>query len=211
MFLGFPGGSAGKESACNVGDLDLIPGLGRSPGEGNGYQLQYSGLENSMDCIVHGVSKSQTRLSDFHFHTYTFRWHWWSHAGYSCLRHSLNEVALFPLWSALSNQIRWPGIHQNPEILWSQRLEHGRISFWSFIGWFPPKWVAVPFSRGSSPPTDWTQVSCIASRFFTICATREAHLSKMGAVSVSGLQVLYWNFIYEGRKEGLVCFFRLQF
>ena len=50
--------SAGKESTCNVGDLDLIPGLGRSPGEGNGYPLQYSGLENSMDCIVHGVAES---------------------------------------------------------------------------------------------------------------------------------------------------------
>ena len=65
---GFPCGSAGKESACNAGDLGLIPGLGRSPGEGKGYPLQYSGLENSMDCIVHGVAKSQTRLSDFHFH-----------------------------------------------------------------------------------------------------------------------------------------------
>ena len=52
-------GSAGKEYACNVGDLDLIPGFGRSPGEGNSYPLQYSGLENSMDCIVHGVTKSR--------------------------------------------------------------------------------------------------------------------------------------------------------
>ena len=59
--------SAGKESACNAGDLGLIPGLGRSPGKGKGYPLQYSGLENFMDCIVHGVAKSQTRLSDFHF------------------------------------------------------------------------------------------------------------------------------------------------
>ena len=65
--LGFPGGSAGKESACNLRDLGLIPGLGRSSGEGKGYTLQCSGLENSMDCIVLGVSKSQTRLSDFHF------------------------------------------------------------------------------------------------------------------------------------------------
>jgi len=56
---GFPGGSAGKESACNAGDLYSIPGLGRSCGEGKGYSLQYSGLENSMDCIVHGVAKSQ--------------------------------------------------------------------------------------------------------------------------------------------------------
>ena len=64
----FPGGSAGKESACKVGDLGFIPGLGRSPGEGKGYPLQYSGLENSMDCIAYGVAKSWTRLSDFHFH-----------------------------------------------------------------------------------------------------------------------------------------------
>ena len=63
----FPGGSAGKESACNEGDLGLVPGLGRYPGEGKGYPLQYSGLENSMDCIVHGVTKSRTQLSDFHF------------------------------------------------------------------------------------------------------------------------------------------------
>ena len=56
----FPGSLAGKESACNAGDLGSIPGLGRSPEEGNGYPLQYSGLENSMDCMVHGVAKSQT-------------------------------------------------------------------------------------------------------------------------------------------------------
>ena len=56
------------ESACNVRDLGSIPGLGRSPGEGKGYPLQYSDLENSMDCTVHGVTKSWTWLSDFHFH-----------------------------------------------------------------------------------------------------------------------------------------------
>ena len=66
--LGFSGGSVGKESACNVGDLGSIPGLGRPLGEGNSYPLQYSGLENSMDCIVHGVTKSWAQLSDFHFH-----------------------------------------------------------------------------------------------------------------------------------------------
>ena len=56
---GFLCGSAGKESACNAGDLGSNPGLGRSPGEGKGYPLQYSDLENSMDYIVHGVAKSQ--------------------------------------------------------------------------------------------------------------------------------------------------------
>ena len=59
LSLGFPDDSAGKESACNTGDLGSIPGLGKSPGEGKGYPLQYSGLENSMDCIVHGATKSQ--------------------------------------------------------------------------------------------------------------------------------------------------------
>ena len=60
VFLGLPCGSTGKQSSCNVGDLGSIPELGRSPGEGKGYPLQYSGLENSMDCIVHGVAKSDT-------------------------------------------------------------------------------------------------------------------------------------------------------
>ena len=67
VFLGLPGGSAGKESACNAGDLGSIPGLGRSPEEGKGYSLQYSGLENSISCIVHGVAKGRTQLSDLHF------------------------------------------------------------------------------------------------------------------------------------------------
>ena len=65
---GFPRSSVGKESACNTGDPGSIPGSERSTGEGKSYLLQYSGLENSMDCIVHGVAKSGTRLSDFHFH-----------------------------------------------------------------------------------------------------------------------------------------------
>ena len=67
---GFPGGSADKESACSEGDLGSIPGLGRSPGEGKGYPLQYSGLENSTRCIVHGVAKSRTQLRVFHLLTW---------------------------------------------------------------------------------------------------------------------------------------------
>ena len=63
----FPCGSAGKESACNAGDLGLIPGLGRSPGEGKDYPLQYSGRENSMDCTAHGVTKSWTQVSNFYY------------------------------------------------------------------------------------------------------------------------------------------------
>ena len=66
--MGFPCGSASKEFACNMGDLGSIPGLGRSPGEGKGYPLQYSGLENFLDCVVRGVAESDMteRLSLTH-------------------------------------------------------------------------------------------------------------------------------------------------
>ena len=63
--IGYPGGSAGKESACIVGDLGLIPGLGRFLGVGKVYPLQYSGLENSKDFMVHGIAKRRTRLRTF--------------------------------------------------------------------------------------------------------------------------------------------------
>ena len=72
-------GSEGKMSACNAGDPGSIPGLGRSPGEGKGYPLQYSGLENSMSSIVHGVTKNWTPLSDYHF------WFQFSSVTQSCL------------------------------------------------------------------------------------------------------------------------------
>ena len=63
------------KNPCNVGNLGSIPGLERSPGEGKGYQLQYPGLENSIDSIVHGVAKSQTGMSNFHFQTYIGTYH----------------------------------------------------------------------------------------------------------------------------------------
>ena len=71
--IGFPDSSVGKESTRNAGDLDLIPGLGRSSGEWKVYPLQDSGLENSMDSIVHGVTKGKKLLSNFHFH-FLFSW-----------------------------------------------------------------------------------------------------------------------------------------
>ena len=73
VFLGFPCGSAGKESACNARVLGSIPGSGRSPGKRKGYPLQYSGLEISMDCVAHGVAESHTRLSDFHSYSMQLR------------------------------------------------------------------------------------------------------------------------------------------
>ena len=67
---GFTGGPDGQESACNAGEPGSIPGLRRSPGGGHGNPLQYPCLENSMDCIIHGVSNSWTGLNDFHFHIF---------------------------------------------------------------------------------------------------------------------------------------------
>ena len=100
VLFGFPCGSAGKESSCNVGDLGLIPEFGRSPGEGKGYPLLYSGLENSMDCIVHGVTKSWTWLSDSH----SLREHWISFhlfVSYSFIlfmSYNFQYTDLLPLW-----------------------------------------------------------------------------------------------------------------
>ena len=85
LSLGFPNNSVGKESACNARDPGSIPGSRRSPGEGRGYPLQYSGLEKSMDCIVHGVTKSWTRLSGFHFTSLSYLYILW---------HSVLKLAL---------------------------------------------------------------------------------------------------------------------
>ena len=95
-----------------MGDLGSIPGLGRSPGEGKGYQLQYSGLDNSMDCIVHGVTKSWTQLSNFHFT--------WGAFGYGRVKVSVTQssdsatpwtVALqAPLFMGFSRQEYWSGL-----------------------------------------------------------------------------------------------------
>ena len=104
IFSGFPSGSAGKESTCNVRDMGSIPGLGRSPGEGKGYPLQYSGLDNSMDCIVHAVAKSRTQLSDFHFTSLQILkciqkkiqqlMNWWTH--HSRNKHFVHVFPFFP-------------------------------------------------------------------------------------------------------------------
>ena len=101
----FPDGSVGKESTCNAGDLGLIPGLERSPGEETGYLLQYSCLENSMGCTVHGAATSWTQPSDFHFHVKV---------------KSLSRVQLFatpwtvayqaPLSMGFSRQEYWSGL-----------------------------------------------------------------------------------------------------
>ena len=96
--MGFPCGSADKQSTCNVGDLGSIPGFGRSPGEGNSYPLQYSSLENAMDCIAHGVAKNWTQLSNFHFSLSSINGH-------------LDCSTFWPLWRVNRNMHMWSRWH----------------------------------------------------------------------------------------------------
>ena len=126
MFLWvFPDSSIGKVSTCNAGDPSLTPGLGRSTGEAIGHSLQYSGLENSMDCIVHGVLKNQTRLSDFHFQTLD--------SVNLCPNSMLNSALLKPLHAYAHNlSIKGPQFccfEKDPWLcLWALHSPRSRIS-----------------------------------------------------------------------------------
>ena len=110
----FPCASAGKESACSVGDLGSIPGLGRAPGEGKGYPRQYSHLENSMDCIVRGVTKSWTQpsnslsLSLVHaqIHNYSHT-HMYTHT-HTLYNHLLMWTSFYTIYSRMHT---YPGAH----------------------------------------------------------------------------------------------------
>ena len=120
--VGFPGGSAGKESTCNAGDLGLIPGLGRSPGEGKGYPHQYSCLENSMDCIVHGIAKSQIQLSDFFISWHNGKestwqcreqgFHSWSPKTFTC--HGATQPLYHNCWTLLALEPVLPNQRSHP-------------------------------------------------------------------------------------------------
>ena len=111
LYKGFRGGSAGKEYACNAWDLSSIPRLGRFPGEGKGYPLQYFGLENSVDCIVHGVTKSRTWLSDFHLFLFSYKIikiHLWSSSEVKTLEpHMMAGLSNFWKASHTAEQLRW--------------------------------------------------------------------------------------------------------
>ena len=96
--LNFPDSSVGEESTCNSGDPSSIPGLGRSAGEGISYLLQYSGLENFMDCIVHGVARSWTQLSNSHFFSSSL-----TSGKHQFDRHNYN---LFLLWLSYKCNLR---------------------------------------------------------------------------------------------------------
>ena len=229
---GFPGGSAGKESACNVGDLGLIAGLGRSPGEGKGYPLQYSGLENSIEYIIHGVAKSFCANSQKVFgHMLQSCWtqQMVSWKGYFLRMDFLSATQLArrqktgaihgkesknwcnpwePLFLAL------PPSSYRREAVPTENSCKVKVKLLSYIRLFATpwtiyslpgstvhgifqarilEWVAISFSRRSSWPRDWTQVSRIVGRHFTIWATREV-------LSIPGPQSNHWLFRFSIMK-----------
>ena len=149
----FPCGPAGKESACNAGDLGSMPRLERSHGEGKGYPLQYSGLENSMDCIVHGVIKSWTWLSDsFHF-TQPFNATWVLLCLTFATLWTVDSQA--PLFMGFSRQEYWSGFSfPSPRDLPNPRIEPQSLKlpaladrfFTNSATWEAPQFSSVQFS-----------------------------------------------------------------
>ena len=133
--MGFPCDLAGKESTYNAGDLGLIPGLGRSPGEGKGYPLQYSGLENSMDYIAHGVTKSRTQLSNFHFQDIMkglgdlcISPHWDIYQPFSDIAGKLRPVH----WTMLSMLLWQPNTKVDLLVTTSQRKANSGVVLWNY-------------------------------------------------------------------------------
>ena len=148
VFLGFPWLSAGKESAYNAGDLGLIPGLGRSPGEGKGYPLQYSGLENYSPWGCKELDTTE-RLS-LHF----------TSSDRDPKMTTLQHLVFKGLIYVFNKGRQAPGEGFLLFSFYNYRVHgvlHARIL----------EWVVSPFSRVSSQPRDQTQVSRIAGRFFT--------------------------------------------
>ena len=156
---GFPGGSVGKESTCNAGDLGSIPGLGSSWGKENGSPLQDSGLENSIDCIVHVVEKSQTWLTDLHFHmyihiciyihvyTYIFilfmgfsRHEYWSGLPFpSPVDHILSDLSTMtrPSWVAQQAWLSFIELDKAVVLVWLDWLVFCEYGFSVFALWCP--------------------------------------------------------------------------
>ena len=117
--------SVGKESACNEGDTSLTPGSGRSAGEGKGYLLQYSGLENSMDCIVHGVTKSQIWLNDFHFHWFSTCWIYiWKKRGVDISSNNNESIPLVVLFIFYSHILILLGTYMLSCLISSWGINH---------------------------------------------------------------------------------------
>ena len=161
-WTGFPGSSAGKESTCNAEDPSSIPGSGRAAGEGKGYPLQYSGLENSTDCIVHGVTKSWTWLNDFHF-TYwdIFTYHavhsftsWFLTIGFPL---TVNTSSMYLIWYFSRSLESGRDMTQNQKS--SQRPSKSSKMRWLYLIWkypesFPP-WSQTHTSSWLLERSNW--------------------------------------------------------
>ena len=158
--MGFPGSSAGKESTCNAGDLSSIPRSWRSPGEGNSYPLESSGHETSIDCIVHGITKNRTRLSNFHFRS-IYVW--------ACLISSFPYPWFFSYLPVIIRveKYKYQNVYRCVCIcsVVSNSLQPHGPSGSSVHGILPRprilEWVPISHSRRSSWPRNWICVSCI--------------------------------------------------
>ena len=152
--MGFPCGSAGNKSTFNAGDLGSIPALGRSPGEGKGYPLQYSGLENSMGCIVHGVPKNQTWLSDFHSFTHITDKETDLENYITCPLKYLFQLFILPLF--FHNIL-------NITTQFVVSMSTCMLSHFSHVWLFATLWTAahqVPLSMGFSRQEYWSGLPC---------------------------------------------------
>ena len=161
----------------------LVLFLGREDPLEKGYATQYSGMENSMDCIVQGVTKRLTQLSDFRFTSLPYSWLWIRRADCKVTRRFLTVWRLAPLLPLLI-------VQRSPVKVKVKSLSRVWVSHYGPhvsdpVDCSPPgssvhgilqarvlEWVAISFSRESSWPRDWTQVSHIAGRRFNLWATR---------------------------------------
>ena len=212
-------GSAGKESTRNAGDLGSIPGSGRSPGEGNGYPLQYSGLENSMDHIVHGVAKSWTRLSNFHFH-FTLRWwkkFWRWMDGWTTMWEHLMPLDYTPK-DHLKGTLYITRYLLHVESLKQVVSVYSLSPVWLFVTpWtvahlvFPRQehWSGLPFPLPGNLPDPRIKLTspALAGKILCYWATREV-LKKMGANTLRykteiESQIAKTNYDYQGIKVGV--------
>ena len=176
--MGFPCGSTGKEFICNAGDLGSIRGLGRFPGEGKGYPLQYSGLENPMDCTPWGRKESDTTegltFTSLHIYIYMKHPRVWNRYPfqYSCLEGPMDRGT----WQDTVHRVaqNWTQLSTYIQICSVQLLSHVQLSVTPWTVWSLPgssvhgilqawilEWVAISFSRGSSQPRDQTSISYI--------------------------------------------------
>ena len=158
--LGFPGGSSGKDSICNAGDLGSVPGFGRSPREWNSYPFQYTGLENSMECIVHGVAKSwKWWLNDFHFHFMSVCAYVLSCFSRVWLCDTMDYTLHGILQAKILEWVAFPFSRGSSQPRDQTQVFHIAGGF--FTNWTTGKpkkleWVAYPFSSRSSQPRNQT-------------------------------------------------------